>query len=56
MPGVPEKRQSVRPPRRLLWAGLLVLAVLAVVWFAVATATQEDCPAQRESGAVSERC
>jgi hypothetical protein len=56
MPEFPEKRQSVRPPRRLLWAALVALAVLAAVWFAVAAATNEECPAERQTGAVSGRC
>jgi hypothetical protein len=56
MPEVPEKRQSVRPPRQLLLAALVALALLAAVWVAVAVATREECPADRQTGAVSGRC
>lgn len=35
---IPEKRQSVRSPGRLILGVLLMLAVLAAVWIAVAAA------------------
>ena len=59
MSGIPEKRQSIRPPRRMLLVVCLILVAMAAVWFAVTTAVQaggEDCPAERESGAVSNQC
>ena len=59
MPGIPEKRQSVRPSRRVLLGVLLIVVTLAAVWFAVTAAVQgggEDCPAERETGAVSDQC
>lgn len=56
---LPEKRQSIRPDVSVLIGGLLIVVVLAAVWFAVTAAIEGgggDCPAQRESGAVSDRC
>jgi len=57
MQHIPEKRQSVRPPLRVLLVALVLLAALGVVWFAVSAAVHqggEDCPAQRQS--TTERC
>jgi len=54
---IPEKRQSVRPPLRVVLVALVLLAALGVVWFAVSAAVHqggEDCPAQRQS--TTERC
>ena len=59
VPELPEKRQSVRPNRSVLVGALLIAVVLAAVWFAVSAAVEaggEDCPAQREQGAVSDKC
>jgi hypothetical protein len=59
MPGIPEQRQSVRPSGRVLLGVLCVFIALLVVWFAVGAAVDaggEDCPAQNERGAVSDRC
>lgn len=51
MPEIPEKRQSVVPPARILVPSVLgLVVVLAVIWFAVAaavTAGGEDCPATK---------
>lgn len=51
MPEIPEKRQSIVPPVRILVPSILgLLVVLAAIWFAVAAAVGaggEDCPATK---------
>jgi hypothetical protein len=59
MPEIPEKRQSIRPPRRVLLAGLLALVALVAVLVAVTAALHsgnDDCPASTSGGGVSKRC
>jgi hypothetical protein len=54
---LPEKHQSVVPPRRVLLGVVGVVVVLAAVWFAVSAAVSsggQDCPASGNSTA--ERC
>ena len=58
MPNMPEKRQSIRPPRSFIFVLVAMLVVMAAVWFAVSAAVKsggEDCPAQGENVAI-ERC
>lgn len=58
MPDIPEKRQSIRPPRSFLLVILAVLVVMTAVWFAVSAAVKsggEDCPAKGENVTI-ERC
>ena len=59
MPEIPEKKQSVRPPRTILFAALAALALLVVVWVAVSTAVGwggDDCATKPETGAASGNC
>jgi hypothetical protein len=60
MPEIPQKRQSIRPPVRLLLVGLAALLVLVVVWIAVSVAlnrgSDDGCAPQTNKGAVSDRC
>jgi hypothetical protein len=60
MPEIPQKRQSIRPPVRLLLVGLAALLVLVVVWIAVSAAlnrgSDDGCAPQTNKGAVSDRC
>jgi len=49
VPEIPEKRQSIRPPRSMLLAAAVIGIALLAVWFAVGAAVGgggEDCPAQ----------
>jgi hypothetical protein len=41
MQHIPEKRQSVRPPLRVVLVALVLLAALGVVWFAVSAAVHQ---------------
>jgi len=57
MPGIPQKRQSVRPQLPVLVAAALIVVALVAVWFAVGAAVGsggDDCPA--EGNATGERC
>ena len=59
MPELPEQKQSIRPPRALVFVALAALVVLAAVWFAVSTAVGnggDDCAARQESGVAGDRC
>ncbi len=59
MPEIPEKRQSVRPPRPILLAALAALGVLVIVWVAVTAAVGwggDDCATKPETGAASGNC
>lgn len=59
MPATPEKRQSIRPPRPVLLGLGATVLMMIVVWVVVASAIGQggqDCPAQRETGAVADRC
>jgi hypothetical protein len=41
---IPEKRQSIMPPRAL-WFGLAVVAVvMTIVWVALSSSGGQDCP------------
>lgn len=59
MPGTPEKRQSIRPPRAVLLGLGATVAIMLLVWVVVASAIGQggqDCPAERDNGAVADRC
>jgi hypothetical protein len=59
VPDIPTKRQSIRPPRVLIYVGLAALLLFAVIWGAVTWAIGgggESCPTRPETGAASERC
>jgi hypothetical protein len=59
MPEIPEKKQSIRPPRSILLAAVAALAVLVVVWVAVSVAVGwggDDCATEPETGAASANC
>lgn len=59
MPDIPRQRQSIRPPRVLIYLGFAALLLFAVIWGAVTWAVGgggEDCPTKPETGAAAERC
>ena len=57
MPGIPQKRQSVRPPTAVIVAAAVIAVAMIAVWFAVGAAVGsggDDCPARGNETA--ERC
>jgi hypothetical protein len=57
MPGIPQQRQSLRPPVPVLVAAAVIAVALVAVWFAVGAAVGsggDDCPAKGTETA--ERC